>query len=102
MERDKIVNEYKETIKLISELRKILGDEKLIFDIIVKELEEIRDKYGDKRKTEIKGQLEELSDEDLIAEEEMVVTVTHAGYVKRNPLTLYRSQKRGGKGKTSI
>jgi DNA gyrase subunit A len=86
-------------MKLIEELQKILADERLVYEIIVKELNEIKVHYGDKRRTEIKAQLEEVSEEDLIEEEEMVVTITHAGYIKRNPATLYRSQRRGGKGK---
>lgn len=99
MERGKILEEYKATMKLIGELQGILADEKLVYDIIVKELGEVREKYGDTRRTEIKAQLEEFSEEDLIEEEEMVVTITHAGYIKRNPITLYRSQRRGGRGK---
>ncbi|MFH1262440.1 MAG: DNA gyrase subunit A [Pseudomonadota bacterium] len=99
LEREKILDEYKGTMKLIEELQKILANEKLVYDLIVKELNEVKERYGDKRRTEIKAQLEEFSEEDLIEEEEMVVTVTHAGYIKRNPITLYRSQRRGGKGK---
>ena len=99
LEREKILEEYKATLELVSQLQKILADEQLVYDIVVKELEEVKKSYGDARRTEIKAQLEEFSDEDLIAEEEMVVTVTHAGYIKRNPVTLYRSQRRGGKGK---
>jgi DNA gyrase subunit A len=99
LEREKILEEYLATMKQIEELQKILADEKLVYALIVKEMGEIKSSYGDRRRTEIKAHLEEISDEDLIEEEEMVVTVTHAGYIKRNPLTLYRSQRRGGKGK---
>lgn len=99
LERDKIVNEYKEILKLIAELEKILASVQLVDQVIITELEDIKKSYGDARRTEIKSALQEVSDEDLIEEEEMVVTVTHAGYIKRNPLSLYRSQKRGGKGK---
>ncbi len=99
LEREKILEEYKATLALIDEYRAILANEKLVYEIIVKELEEVKTAFGDKRKTEIRGQLEEFSEEDLIAEEEMVVTVTHAGYIKRNPTSLYRAQRRGGKGK---
>lgn len=99
LERDKILQDYKDTMKLIEGLERILADDRLVRDIIVKELGEVKKAYGDERRTEIKAQLEEFSEEDLIEEEDMVVTVTHTGYVKRNPLTLYRSQRRGGRGK---
>lgn len=99
LERDKILQDYKDTLKLIGDLKAILEDERLVYKIIVSELEEIKEKYGEPRKTEIRSKLDEVSDEDLIDEEEMVVTITHAGYIKRNPTTLYRSQKRGGRGK---
>ncbi len=98
LERDKILEDHQATIKLIGELEAILADERLVDDIIVKELEEIKEKFANPRRTDIRGQIEEFSAEDLIEEEEMVVTVTHAGYIKRNPLSLYRSQKRGGRG----
>jgi DNA gyrase subunit A len=98
LERDKVIAEYKEVMALIARLKEILGDEKLIFEIVVAELKEIKAKYGDKRRTKIIAEAEELSDEDLIEEQEMVVTITHTGYIKRNPSDLYRSQKRGGKG----
>jgi DNA gyrase subunit A len=98
LERDKIVSEYKEILDLINRLKEILGSEKLIFGIITDELKDIKERFGDERRTKIMGESEELSDEDLIKEEEMVVTITHTGYIKRNPIDLYRSQKRGGKG----
>ncbi len=99
LERDKILEDYKATLELIKKYRAILADEKLVYNIIVDELEEIKKKYGDKRLTEIRAQLDEFSEEDLIAEEDMVVTITHAGYIKRNPVTMYRNQRRGGRGK---
>ncbi len=99
LEREKIINEYKETLALIEELQKILNDEILVFKIIKEELLQIKTQYGSTRLTQIQGQLDEVDDEDLIEEEEMVVTITHAGYIKRNPVSIYRSQKRGGRGK---
>ena len=69
-------------------------------DVIVAELQEVRQLFADERRTEIQGEATDISTEDLIAEEEMVVTVSHAGYVKRNPVSLYRAQRRGGRGKT--
>jgi DNA gyrase subunit A len=102
LERDKIVQEYKEIIETIKKLKEILGSEKLIFKIIANELQEIRDNYGDNRRTEIIAAQQEISIEDLIQEEDMVVTITHSGYIKRNPISLYRAQRRGGRGKTGI
>ncbi|MEZ4705204.1 MAG: DNA gyrase subunit A [Bdellovibrionota bacterium] len=99
LERDKIIAEYKEVLQLIAKLEEILAKPKLVDKIIKEELQSLKDNFGDRRRTDIKGALQEFSDEDLIQEEEMVVTITHAGYIKRNPLSLYRSQKRGGKGK---
>lgn len=98
LERDKIMRDYKETIKEIKRLKEILGSEELVSEIIKKELLEIREKYGDERRTEIVADIEEISIEDLITEEEMVITISHNGYVKRNRLSAYRSQRRGGKG----
>jgi len=102
LERNKIIEEYKTIQKLIKELKAILDDEKLIFKIIRKELEEVKEKYGDARRTVIKGTVEDLSVEDLIQEEEMVVTVSHRGYIKRNPISVYRAQRRGGRGKKGM
>ena len=98
LERDKIIAEYNEVLAQIMRLKEILGSEKLIFDIITQELKDIKSRFGDQRRTKIIAEAEELSDEDLIEEQEMVVTITHTGYIKRNPIDLYRSQKRGGKG----
>jgi len=102
LEQRKIVEEYEETIKLIDRLKSILSSERLILNLIKEELISIRDTYGDQRHTEIVEVAPEIRIEDLIAEEDMVVTITHTGYIKRNPISLYRSQHRGGKGKVGI
>jgi DNA gyrase subunit A len=102
LERQKIVDEYTETLKEIARLREILANERLVYGLMVEEFKEIKKAYGDPRRTEIMAAPGEISVEDLIAEEEMVITVSHAGYMKRNPLTLYRSQRRGGKGRTGM
>ncbi len=99
LEREKIVKEHSEITEHIGQLRAILADEGKVFRIIVDELKDIKERYGDPRRTEIVDQTEEISVEDLIVDEEMVVTVSHEGYIKRNPVTLYRAQHRGGKGK---
>jgi DNA gyrase subunit A len=99
LEREKILQEHSETVELIAELRSILADEKEIYRIVVDELKEIKERYGDPRRTEIMDRSEEISVEDLIVDEDMVVTISHEGYIKRNPVTLYRAQRRGGKGK---
>ncbi len=102
LEQRKIIEEYEETIKLINRLRALLASDKLILNLIKEELIYIRDQYGDERKTEIIDATPEIRVEDLIADEDMVVTITHTGYIKRNPISLYRSQHRGGKGKVGI
>ncbi len=102
LEREKILEEYRETLRLIEELEGILADERRVRDILVGDFEEIRDKYGDARRTEIVERTEDITIEDLIAEEEMVVTISHEGYIKRNPVSLYRSQRRGGKGRLGM
>jgi DNA gyrase subunit A len=102
LEQRKIVDEYEETIKLINRLKALLASERMILNLIVEELVSIRDAFGDERKTEIVEVAPEIRVEDLIAEEDMVVTITHTGYIKRNPISLYRSQHRGGKGKVGI
>ncbi|MEK6602687.1 MAG: DNA gyrase subunit A [Candidatus Binatota bacterium] len=99
LEREKILQEHKETVELIAKLKGILADEKEIYRIIVEELKEIKEHYGDPRRTQILAHTEEISIEDLIVDEDMVVTISHEGYIKRNPATLYRAQHRGGKGK---
>jgi len=98
LERDKINEEYNTTIKDIERYRAILGSESLVLDIIKEETGEIQRKYGDERRTEIIRDVREIDIEDLIVDEDMVVTVSHAGYVKRTPISLYRAQRRGGKG----
>ncbi len=102
LEQRKIVEEYEETIKLINRLKALLASERLMFNLIKEELISLRDAYGDERRTEIVDIAPEIRVEDLIAEEDMVVTITHTGYIKRNPISLYRSQHRGGKGKVGI
>lgn len=98
LEREKIENEYDELIKTIARLREILADESLILGIIKTELIEIKNKYGDDRRTEIQQSSRDINIEDLIEEQDVVVTITHAGYVKRINADTYSSQKRGGKG----
>ena len=98
LERDKIISDYEEIMARIDWLNKVLADDGLVLQIIREEIEKIREEYGDGRRTEIIDAPDEILPEDLIAPEEMVVTVSHAGYIKRNPLTLYRAQRRGGKG----
>jgi len=98
LEREKIVSEYAEVLKEIARLKAILASAALVSKVIKEELTEIRTKYGDERRTEITEETKEITIEDLITEEEMVITVSHAGYIKRNPLSAYRSQRRGGKG----
>jgi DNA gyrase subunit A len=102
LERDKLVEEYREVLKTIEYLRSVLGSEALVRKIIQDELIEIKDKYQDERRTKIVKEEAELTLEDLIAEEEVVVTISHAGYIKRNAVTLYRAQRRGGKGKIAM
>lgn len=98
LEREKIENEYNELLAKIAEYREILANEHLVLEIISNELQEIRDKYSDDRRTEITVGEESILDEDLIPREEVVITITHTGYIKRLPVSTYRSQKRGGRG----
>ena len=98
LQREKIEEEYNELMKLIAHLRDILASDKLVYDIIKEELLQIKQKYGDERKTRIIAAEGEIDIEDLIKEEQTVITLTHFGYVKRMPVDTYRSQKRGGKG----
>ncbi len=102
LQREKIEEEYQELMKLIEHLKAILGSEKLVFDVIKEELLEIREKYGDDRKTKILADSSEFEDEDLIKEEQTVIALTHFGYIKRMPIDTYKSQKRGGKGITGM
>ena len=102
LQREKIEDEYNELMKLIAHLRDILNSERLVFDIIKEELLEIRQKYGDERKTKIVAAEGEIDVEDLIKEEQAVVALTHFGYIKRMPIDTYKSQRRGGKGITGM
>ena len=102
LQREKIEEEYKQLMELIEHLRAILNSERLVFDIIKEELIEIRDKFGDDRKTKIVAAEGEIDLDDLIKEEQTVIALTHFGYIKRMPIDTYRSQKRGGKGITGI
>ncbi|MFY7880382.1 MAG: DNA gyrase subunit A [Lacibacter sp.] len=98
MERDKIKNEYNELMNLIAHLNELLSNEGMRYELIKKELIEIKDKYGDKRRTEITYLDDEVRMEDLIKEEDVVITISHLGYVKRTSTTEYRQQRRGGRG----
>lgn len=102
LEREKIETEYNELVAKINELRGILADETKILAIIKEELNEIKEKYNDDRRSQITVNFDEIEDEDLIPEEEVVVMLTHQGYIKRLPISTYRSQKRGGKGVTGM
>ena len=102
LERTKIIDEYNATALEIERLQQILADEKLLLSIIKKELIEIKEKYGDERLTEIVDWLPEITTEDMIKEEEVVVTITYRGYIKRTPVDQYKHQARGGKGKIGI
>jgi DNA gyrase subunit A len=102
LERDKIQLDYKNIIKDIARFKEILASEKLVLNIIKDELSEILEKFGDDRYTEIIEETKEITIEDMIVEEDMVVTISKRGYIKRNPITLYRNQRRGGKGKTAM
>jgi DNA gyrase subunit A len=102
LERDKIIAEYEEIMKLIARLREILASDSEILKIIVAELTEIKERFGDRRRSEIADKTADISREDTIEDEEMVVTISHTGYIKRSAVDLYRSQRRGGKGKTGM
>ncbi len=98
LEREKIIKEFVDTLKDIERLKAILGSNALVSNIIKEELLEIKNKYADERRTEITSETKEITIEDLITDEETVITLSHQGYIKRNPLSAYRSQRRGGKG----
>ena len=98
LERQRVLDELEELRLRIEELRALLASDEKILQVILEELDEIRSQYADARRTELTEAVEGLSTEDLIVEEDMVVTVSHSGYVKRNPITQYRAQRRGGKG----
>jgi DNA gyrase subunit A len=102
LERQKILDELADILKLIERLRAILSSDKLLMEIVVGELREIRDKYGDERRSEILAEAGEFRIEDLIAEEDMAITVSNTGYIKRTAITNYRNQRRGGKGRIGM
>jgi DNA gyrase subunit A len=98
LEREKIDKDYFDTMQLIEYLESVLADEHKVFGIIREDLLEMKKRFGDKRRTQIIGEIQDFSREDLIAEEDIVITITHSGYVKRQPIDTYRAQKRGGRG----
>lgn len=102
LERDKLEQEYEDIMALIARLKEILTNEKILMGIIKEELLEIKEKFADERRTEIVASLEEIEEEDLIEEEEIAITLTHLGYIKRVPADTYKLQKRGGKGITGL
>jgi DNA gyrase subunit A len=102
LEREKIQKDYKNILKDIARFKEILASERLVLNIIKAELTEIQEQFGDDRYTEIIEETKEITIEDMIVEEDMVVTISKRGYIKRNPITLYRNQRRGGKGKTAM
>ena len=102
LEREKIVEEYEAVLKDIARFKEILSNERLVLDIIKEEIVEIQNEFADVRRSEIVHDTTEINIEDMIVEEDMVVTISKDGYIKRNPITLYRIQRRGGKGKTAM
>jgi DNA gyrase subunit A len=102
LEREKILQELKEVREEIARLKKILAEEAELLRVIGEEFRQVRDAYGDARRSEIQRETKDLRLEDLIVDEEMVVTVSHSGYIKRNPISLYRTQRRGGRGKVGM
>jgi DNA gyrase subunit A len=102
LEREKIVSEYQEILKLIARLKEILASERVLEGVVVEELREVQKIYGDKRRTQIVDEEVEITLEDLIVDEDVVITVTHSGYIKRTAASLYRPQGRGGKGRIGM
>lgn len=102
LERQKIIDEYQEVIKLIAELEEILANEKVLRQVIIRELRAVQKEYSDERRTQIVDSGVELTLEDLIADEDVVITLTHSGYVKRTPASTYRAQRRGGTGRKGM
>ncbi|HUP62310.1 MAG TPA: DNA gyrase subunit A [Thermoanaerobaculia bacterium] len=102
LEREKLVQEYQEVLSTIARLREILASEQLVLEIIATELRDIKENYNDPRRTEIVPDTTEISIEDLVADEDMVITVSRGGYIKRSPLSMYRAQGRGGKGRIGM
>jgi len=102
LERDKVIAEYRQILELIEHLETVLSNESLVLDIVVEELEEVKGLFADERRTEIIADTNEISIEDLIAEEDMVITVSRGGYIKRTSLSTYRAQRRGGRGRRGM
>ncbi len=102
LEREKLDEEYESLIKEINRLKEILASERLIYGIIREELLEIKEKYGDKRKTKIMPSADDINIEDMIEEEDVIITLTHFGYIKRMPEDTYKTQRRGGRGITGL
>ena len=102
LEREKITSEYRDVIKSIAHYKAILESPAMVLQIIKDEMKEIKERHGDERRTEFLYESGDIDVEDLIAEEDMVVTISHDGYIKRNPISLYRAQRRGGKGLTGV
>ncbi len=102
LEQEKILEEYKNILKDISRFKEILSSERIVESIIKNELTQIQNDFGDQRRTEIVASTKEITIEDMIVEEDMVVTISNSGYIKRTPITVYQSQHRGGKGKTAM
>ena len=102
LEREKIITEYNDILKAIARFKEILASEQLVLNIIKDELNELQAEFGDTRRSEIVESTREITLEDMIVEEDMVVTISSVGYIKRNPITLYQSQHRGGRGKTAM
>jgi len=98
LERDKILNELLALREKIADLKALLASDERILDVVIDEIDEVAEKFGDDRRTELTVAVDGISNEDLIVEEDMVVTLSHLGYIKRNPITQYRAQRRGGKG----
>ena len=102
LERDKIKQEHIDILKDIARFREILSSERIVLNLIKDDLTEMQELYGDARRTKIVAESKEITLEDMIAEEDMVVTITNSGYIKRNPITMYQQQRRGGRGKTGM
>ena len=101
LEHDKLIGEYRELLEKIAELLEILNSAERLMEVIREELEAVVEEYGDERRTEITASQQDLTVADLITEEDMVVTISHGGYAKTQPLTMYQAQRRGGKGKSA-
>ena len=102
LQREKTEEEYNDLMKLIAHYKEILASEQLVLDLIKEELIEVKEKFGDERRTKITAAADEIDEEDLIKEEQVIIALTHFGYVKRMPIDIYKSQRRGGKGVTGV